>query len=86
MQRVVLRLLFELKWTYGCICTPSGWVEDRHSVQKALLAAANKDLKIRSNATLFSDSDSEEENEAQQTAAAIRQSFGNDFLHPVKVS
>jgi len=51
-----------------------------------LLAAANKDLKIRSNATLFSDSDSEEENEAQQTAAAIRQSFGNDFLHPVKVS
>lgn len=63
-----------------------GWNEDRHSVQKALLAAANKDLKVRSrNGALFSDSDSEEENEAQRTAAAIRQSFGNDFLNPVKV-
>jgi exosome complex exonuclease RRP6 len=63
----------------------AGWNEDRHSVQKALLAAANKDLKVRSrNGALFSDSDSEEENEAQRTAAAIRQSFGNDFLNPVK--
>jgi hypothetical protein len=64
----------------------SGWFEDRHSVQKAVLAAQNESLQVRPNPnSLFGDSDSEDESEAQKTAAAIRKSFGNDFLNPVKV-